>query len=1348
MSRDSDQEAGRLATGVIPPRSPRLDGSIARPSPGKPRVLSFAQQRLWFLDQLEPGRPTYNTPLALRFLGPLEPGALAAALTAIVARHEVLRSTFSSPDGIPLQTCREATPVRMRERDLSDVDADMREATLARLIHEELRRPFTLARDEMLRAVLFRLAGDVHVLLLTIHHIATDGWSMGVLVTELAEHYNAVTAGRPPVLPPLPVQYADYAQWQREWLEGDELERQLAYWTAKLAGAPAVLDLPTDRPRPSIMGWHGGIERVMLAPRLTDALKALSRRQGVTLFMTLLAAFQVLLHRYTGQEDVLVGAPVAGRTRLEIEPLVGFFVNTLVLRTDLRGDPSFPALLRRVRDVCLEAYAHQDLPFERLVETLRPERNRSHSPVVQTVFAFQNTPNVAATFHGLTVTRLEVDEIAAKFDLLLELADRDEGLVGLFRYDTALFDAATVGRMREHFRTLLDGIVAHPDRRLSELSVISDAERHELLVAWNATEREYPRDACVHELFAEQAARTPEATALVFKGRSLSYRGLDRRANQLAHRLRREGVGPETTVAVYLERSEELILGVLGILKAGGAYVPLDAAAPPERLAFMVTDVAASVLVTQARLGARLPDLPLRRIALDADWPAVAQEPDTPLAHGATADSLAYVMYTSGSTGRPKGVSVAHRAITRLVHGTTYIRWGADEVFFQLAPLAFDASTFEIWGSLLHGARLVIGPPGRPSLSELGDALVGSGVTTLWLTAGLFRQMVDHQLPGLRGIRQLLTGGDVVSASHAKRLLEAHPHCTLINGYGPTEGTTFTCCHRISDPTSVGASLPIGRPLENTRVYVLDRWGEPAAVGLPGELYIAGDGLARGYRSRPDLTDERFDVRSLAGRPAERLYRTGDLVRYRADGVIEFLGRLDEQVKIRGYRVEPGEIESALAQHPGVRAGVVVAREDDGDKHLVAYVVPAAGRGVEPAVLRSHLRQTLPEYMVPAAFVELDALPLTANGKVDRAALPAPRPAVAATADALPPAPEERMLMDMWCGLLRRDQVGLDDNFFDLGGHSLLATQLLSRIERAFGARMAVATLFEAPTIRQQAVLLHQQSLEREPRAVRIQPSGSRPPLFFIDLFPLFRALASRLGSDQPFLGLPNPAVALLSHPFSLGEIAAYHVATIRATHPVGPYFIAGWSAGGTVAYEVARQLRASGGEIALLAMFEASSPEYDRHTWQEWARGLQRRFRFHLKRIARLDPREAAPYAVARLRTIARNTRAGAWRRVYRAGLGLGGVLHGRFQSTDQAVLFALSTYDPEPYPGRIIFFRSADRLACFGGPLDFGWGKFALGGVEVHVVPGDHISMFEEPNVGQLAERLRQYLPRPVAE
>ncbi len=1087
MDASQDDQAGpssetraRLGAGLRRKDGSAGDAEISRRDPLAPCPLSFGQERLWFLDQLEPRSALYNIPRAMRLQGRLDVDALRRSLEALVARHEVLRTVFALKDGRPLQVVVENVGMELPVIDLSGRPGA--DAELERLVGQEVCRPFDLTRAPMLRARLFRTGVLDHVLVLTIHHIAADAWSMHILLGELGALYAALSAGHRLAIPALPIQYADYAVWQRRRLQGASLEVELAYWRRRLDGAAALLELPADRPRPAVQSYRGGTQPLALSTRLTDALVALSRRHGVTLFMTLLAAFQTLLHRYTEQDDIVVGAPVAGRTRVETEPLVGFFVNTFVLRTDLSGQPTFRGLLARVRETAFGAYAHQEVPFEKLVAELHPERTRSHSPLFQVMLAFQNTRRAVLELPGLDIQPIAVDAGVAKFDLTLDLAVEADGLRGRLEYSRDLFDAATVVRIQGQWETLLEGIVADPDRPLWRLPLLTGGERRLLLVEWNGTRREYPRDACVHELFEAQADRAPEAIALVAEERELTYRELDRQANQLARRLRTLGVGLETPVAIFMERAPETVIALLAVLKAGGAYVPLDVAYPRERLAFMLDDVGAPVLLTQARLLGELPPYPGRVLCLDADWPSVSRESDTRLASGTTAEALAYVMYTSGSTGRPKGVSVVHRSVVRLVKNTDYVSLGPDEVFLQLAPLAFDASTFEIWGSLLNGARLVLFPARIPSLAEVGDALHRYRITTLWLTAGLFHQVVERQLDSLGGLRQLLAGGDVLSARHVKRVLEQHEGVRLINGYGPTEGTTFTCCHPMTDASQVGQTVPIGRPIANTRVYVLDGHRQLVPIGVPGELCIGGDGVARGYFGRPDLTAARF-VPNPFDESGERLYRTGDLARYRPDGVIEFLGRIDDQVKIRGHRVEPGEIEAVLVEHHAVQDAVVVASEDRaGHKRLVAYVVPHHGDEPTGAELRSHLKATLPDYMVPTAFVVMDVLPLTANGKVDRSLLPPPpwdlgaaRPTVA------PRTPLEERLAAIWTEVLGVDRVGIDDDFFERGGHSLTATQLVARVRDEFGVDLKLTALFDAPTLTGFAMILGDRLPEARP---------------------------------------------------------------------------------------------------------------------------------------------------------------------------------------------------------------------------------------------------------------------------
>ncbi|MCY1015549.1 non-ribosomal peptide synthase/polyketide synthase [Pyxidicoccus sp. MSG2] len=1031
--------------------------------------VSFAQQQLWLVDRLSPGGFAYNLFRAFRLTGPLDAVALRKGLDALVQRHEVLRTTYADVGGQPVQVVAPAREGHWPTVDLSDVSE--REDTARRLARDEAERPFDLEHEHPLRATLLRLGTQDHVLLLSLHHIACDEWSLGVLVRELGTLYRAFSSGVAPSLPALPIQYADFARWQRQKLTGEALEPLLAEWRRRLSGPLPSLELPADHPRPGTRTLRGGHQRVHLPAEVARELEALARREGVTPFMLLLAAWQVLLRVHSGQEDLLVGTPVAGRGRAEVEGLMGAFVNVLVLRTDLSGDPSFRELLARVRATCLDAYSREDVPFDRLVEALEVRGDAGRTPLFQTMFTFQAAPAAALELADVRVSRLEVERRLSKFDVSLHLAAGPEGLSGELEYSADLFTPDTAARLAERLEVLLRGVALAPDARLSALPVMAEAERHRLLVEWNATRTDYPRDATLPALFAAQAARTPDAVAVAFGDLRLTYRELDRRANGLAHHLRALGVRTGTPVGLCVERSLELVVGVLGILKAGGAYVPLDPSHPRERLALLLDDTGVPWVLASPELLPRLPEtLGLQVVPLGA---VTTEREDAPRT-GVTAGDLAYVVYTSGSTGRPKGVGVPHRAVVRLVMGADYARFGPDEVFLQLAPLAFDASTFELWGSLLHGARLVMFPPHTPSLEELGQALRRERVTTLWLTAGLFEQMVSLQPEALEGVRQLLAGGDVLPPGAARERL-ARGVGVLVNGYGPTEGTTFTCCHVMRTPEDVGPTVPIGRPIANTRVYVLDATLRPVPLGVPGELYAGGDGVALGYLGRPELTAEHFVPDAFSTEPGARLYRTGDRVRWRANGTLEFLGRLDGQLKVRGYRIEPGEVEAALRLCSDVRDAVVVAREDGASgRRLVAYVVPTTpGATLASTVLRDFLKQRLPEPMVPSAFVPLEALPLTANGKVDRRALPVPDSTVAEPRpDSAPRTATEELLADLWARLFGLERVGVEEDFFALGGHSLVATRLVAWVRDTFGVELPVRRVFEAPTVSSLATTL------------------------------------------------------------------------------------------------------------------------------------------------------------------------------------------------------------------------------------------------------------------------------------
>ncbi|HLM54816.1 MAG TPA: amino acid adenylation domain-containing protein [Pyrinomonadaceae bacterium] len=1050
---------------------------MPRRDDGGPPPLSFAQQRLWFLQQLEPESPAYNLPSVLRLTDALDTDALGRSLGELVRRHETLRTTFDIVGGQPRQLIADARPVRLPIVDLTRLPPGEREAAAQRLVEEEIRRPFDLARGPLLRASLLRLGEREHTLLLVMHHIVSDGWSMGVLVRELSTLYAAFKQGTQPELPELPVQYADYAVWQREYLTGEVLEEQLRYWREQLGGELPVLELPADRPRPAVRSYRGAEVPLGVDERVTEGLRALAREGGATLFMVLLAAFDVLLYRYTGRTDVVVGTPVAGRTRAEVEHLIGFFVNTLALRTKLDGRVSFRELLRRVRETTVGAFAHQELPFERVVEELRPERNTSHAPLFQVMLALQNASSEELELTGVGVEELEVETGAAKLDVRLSALEMPDGLSISIRYSTDLFDAERIRLMLEHYRVLLEGVVAAPDARISDLPLLTAGERRRLLIEWNDTAREYPPEKCLHQLCEEQAARTPEAVAVIFERGELTYAELNARANRLARRLRALGVGADTRVGVMLERSTELVVTLLATLKAGGAYVPLDSSYPRERLAFMLEDAACPVLLTQRRL---LDSLPMGRgqvVCVD-DPSAFVGFGDEDLAPLATPDSLAYVIYTSGSTGKPKGAMNTHGAIcNRLLWMQDEYRLTPDDRVLQKTPFSFDVSVWEFFWPLLAGAALVVArPDGHRDSTYLADLVLERQVTTLHFVPSMLQVFLEEpRVPLCTSLRRVISSGEALPFALQQRFF-ARSGAELHNLYGPTEAAvdvTAWECRRDAE----GTAVPIGRPIANTRTYVLDEHLNPVPAGVAGELHLGGAGLARGYLNRPGLTAERFIPDPFSAEPGARLYKTGDLARHLPAGELEYLGRLDHQVKIRGFRVEPGEIEAVIGEHPSVRECVVTVREEGGDRRLVAYVVGAAGTRPEAGELREHLRGRLPEYMVPAGFVMLDALPLSPNGKVDRGALPAPDAAHAAARReyVAPRTPTEAALAAMWAEILRVERVGVTDNFFELGGDSIKGAVFINRLQERLGEIVHVITIFNGPTVGQLAAYLDEQ---------------------------------------------------------------------------------------------------------------------------------------------------------------------------------------------------------------------------------------------------------------------------------
>lgn len=1066
--------------------------------------LSFAQERLWFLEQLSPGTATYNIPLVLDLEGLLDRPALERALREIVRRHEPLRTIFPVNGGLPGQEILAAESFDLAFEDLAlSLDHDPG-TEIGRRVAEEIKRPFDLGRGPIVRAWLARLADRHHVLTLTVHHIAFDGWSMGIFFRELSALYSAYSSDTPSPLPDLPIRYVDFAVSQRERLTEEVFARQMVYWMDQLRPPLPVLALPADRPRPPVQTSRGQRGFASIPEALVTKMRELGRREGATLYMTLLATYAAFLHRLTGQTDLVIGTPVANRTRRELEPLIGFFVNSLALRVQVAGTMTFGRLLAEIRHVAMGAYSNQDLPFARVVEALKPDRDLSRSPVFQTLFSLDNTPravgdDVAAG--SLLMRRRLVSTETSKVDMTLSIRQGAGGRRAVLETNADLFDRGTGERMLRAYCQLLEQVADHLDTPIARLPFVDHRAQRQtqalvpsavepvdkgthgrLLREWAGRTTTYPRNETVTRLFERQAERTPQATAIVSAEGSWSYRELNERANQLAHLLR--GRTPWTTagadtdvvpaIGVCLERSPDTLVALLAVLKAGGAYVPLDPASPPPRLVALAGRARLRLIVTRGGWAARLAPVGADLLLLDREEPAIANEPRDNPSMGGSAESLAYVLFTSGTTGTPKPVGVPHRAIVRLAYGLPDVPLGEGQTVLHLSPLSFDAATFEIWGPWLHGGRVAVAPPLLITASSIERYAAAHDVTVMWLTSSLFNAVVDEKPEALTSVRHLLTGGETLSVPHVARAMAALPGTRLFNGYGPTEATTFTCCHEITRHDAFGgSSIPIGRPLLNTRVYVLGAEGELLAPGVPGELWIGGDGLALGYLDDPDLTESRFMRDPFVGDSSARMFRSGDRVRFLSDGTLEFLGRLDEQIKLRGLRIEPGEVEAAIIQHPAVRQCAVVAVDAPGlGRALVAFFVPAPVAGAVHAPpssdLRSFLRERLPEYMVPSRWIAVDALPLLTTGKVDRPALRTRAQTHGADRSAgpsLPHADVETTIAAIWREVLGLADIHASDNFFERGGHSLLAVQVLSRMQAAFGADVGLRAFFEAPTV-------------------------------------------------------------------------------------------------------------------------------------------------------------------------------------------------------------------------------------------------------------------------------------------
>ncbi|MFN0301309.1 MAG: amino acid adenylation domain-containing protein [Burkholderiales bacterium] len=1186
--------------------APASHGSITPVARSATQPLSFAQQRLWFIEQFGTDGTTYSIPMAIRLHGALNVEALRFALDALVARHESLRTTFASIDGQAHQVIGPVQPVALNFIDHAELAEEQREARTLELVRHEAARPFDLACGPLMRVALVRLAERMHVLLINMHHIISDGWSAEVFDRELSALYSARLDGRDITLPALPVQYADYAIWQREWLSGSNLEQQLGYWQDKLAALP-TLDLPTDHPRPPLQSYRGARLNHPLPATVVQGLKALGQSAGTTLFMTALAAFKVLLYRYGAGSDIVLGTPIAGRGRIELEGLIGFFANTLVLRTDLSGAPSFRALLARVRDTALGGYSHQDLPFEKLVEALAPERDASRNPLFQVCFIFQTESGATLRLPGITVEPMSLPTWHAKFDLTLSLREQDGALQASFEYCTDLFNEATIQRMAGHFQVLLQSILANPDQSIDTLDLMSSAERQHILFDWNNTATRYDEAHTLQRLFEAQVKRTPTAIALIDAEQTLTYAQLNARANQLAHFLINRAIGPDTFVAVCMERSATLIVAILGILKSGAAYVPFDPELPTERSAFILQDCAAHLVLTQVSLIERLPQGVGQHLSLDRDWGRIEHHPiDNPPDSG-TAQRLAYVMYTSGSMGRPKGVAIRQQGILRLVIDPDYVTITPADTIAQVSNIAFDAATFEIWGALLNGARLVIlqrdvilSPP------EFVAAVQAHHISCMFLTTALFNRMSIDAPDAFRELRYVLFGGETCDPDRVKAVMQAGPPANLVHVYGPTETTTFATYHVIRT-AEVGVTIPIGRPINGTEILLMDQHRQLVPPGVIGEICIGGPGVAAGYINLPDETRARFVTHPFRTNGADHVYRTGDLARIRDNGSLEYVGRDDDQVKIRGFRIEPSEISAVLGTCPLVRAcHVATYRQERGERALVAYVVAndADRRSASSATLRQFLAARLPAYMVPSAYVAIDEIPVTPSGKIDRRALPAPTTDRTrdVTTYVAPRDVTEQTMCRVWAEVLGVERVGLDDNFFEIGGHSLLAAKLFARLDEAFEHRLTLGVLFTAPSVRLLAEHYRNppstQSGETS-SLVALRSRGTLPAFYAVPgVFGNvvgFADLVRALGPEQPIYGFQSLGLDGLVAPLeSIEAIASQHIRDLRAHQPDGPYALVGACFGATVAYEMARQLMADGKHVAILALLDPTAREGD----------------------------------------------------------------------------------------------------------------------------------------------------------
>lgn len=1309
--------------------------------------LSFGQHSLWVLDQLDQTHCAYNIPHALLITGELDVAALARSFSEIVRRHKVLRTKFRTVEGQPMQFILPEWQITLPVTDLRKLEPAERVSRARQIIETEAWTPFDLAKGPLLSVKLLRTEDQQHLLFIGIHNIICDDRSEQILMNELLAAYQAFAEGREPDLSELPIQYADYARRQRALVENQTFEKQLEYWRKQLSDLP-VLELPSDRPRPLTQTFGGASERIELPRQLTDALKEFSNSEGATFFVTMLAAFQVLLARYSGQEDIVVGSNFGNGGHSDTEALIGFFSNMVVCRTQLDGDPTFREVVRRVRKTTLEANRNQDLPFESLVEALAPKRDVSRNPLYQVMFVLEQDWSKSYSVRDLRWKWIEIEDRTAKLDLSMMLFDGQDGVRGYLNYNTDLFDSATIGRMVDHFCILVKGVAANWDARISELPLIDNAERNKILLGWNDTYRPYPTNVRLHELIEAQVERTPNAVAVVFEDERLTYAEVNRRANRLAQRLRKLGVGSDLVVGVFAARSVEMVVGLVATLKAGGAYLPLDPSYPAERLSFMLSDAQPKILLAQRSLAPKLPQYAGEVVFLEDDFTA---ESDANPINTTQPENLAYVIYTSGSTGRPKGVMNTHRGICN------WLRWlqetyplTTDDRILQKTAFTFDLSLGEFFWSLIAGSQLVIARPGLHGDSHyLIKTISENRITAILFVPSMLSVFIEDKNTGrCSSLRYVICAGEALPVELQERFFSVLPHAELHNLYGPTEAAVLVTswkCERGSE----GRVVPIGRPVANTQIYVLDRVMQPIPTGAVGEIHISGVQVAYGYLGRTELTAEKFVPNPFG---EGRLYKTGDLGRYRVDGAIEFLGRIDHQVKLRGFRIELGEIETVLMGHPAVHSAVVMARQNKPEENrLVAYV---AGNLSELKVpeLYALLKAKLPSYMVPSAIVLLEKFPLNSAGKIDRLALPAPSFTRGEKAFVEPRNTLEAQLTAIWKSALKMESIGITDDFFEIGGDSLLALRIFTEIEKTLGKNLPLATLFQMPTIEKLAAALRQEGWQPNwAPMVAVQPLGSRPPFFSVHGgfggVLCYGPLARSLGTDQPFYSLQAEGLdgGPINHP-TVPSMATYYLSEVRRVQPHGPYFLGGYSFGGVVAFEMAHQLHAAGQEVALLVLFDSDQPR--RYSVAHRIKlGLQGRTLSapgeNLQSLLRRTWGKLTSLLVKRLQNAQ-----GSLHQPKLLEEGSAFTPPSAVQLVQMSNLHALSIYQLRPYPGPVTLFRA--EIPDDGSPrlVDNGWSRFAGGGFELHHIPGEHQEIFAQPHVQVLAKILDECIRFTLSE